>query len=423
MAKPVSLETVYLTTNNKKYIVLSLGEKKLLASKGHRILHIGNKNFASLSLKEGHLEILAKKQGQTYIRFGSKHYKIIVTDEKTKQHIHLVHNTIKDFWGLSWGLSKDNKIQILGTLNRMYDWVQIAKLAKDHGIQYEFKAQISEGLEPTIMKFFKSISENYTLPKLAWGNLPLAFIPQGEQLHSYQQKFKDFGLVFKKDKEWFHPSKMIEIEIAMLETNSSLAYSFGKAQSQISELSSVSSLLKALKLLSAKGKGEITYHSSTVVQHGEKISLENGGEIPFQQYNTETGQYTTHWKSYGFNFNIIAFADQYDNIKVSVEGSISEPVSTSITSGLIPIKKQSLKSSFHLKNKSIVNLFQQEKESSSNLLKGGIISSLPFINSIASNRGKNKVHQTIYMRVSLLEESKKAVTKKNWKDNKLSSKK
>ena len=134
----------------------------------------------------------------------------------------------------------------------MLDWLQLAKVAKKHNILYEFKALPGEDLNPVIQSFFQDIFKREK-PEIQWQQLPLALIPKEADSFFYEKKLQPFGLVPKKDQNWFSKASFIEIEIALLETKSSSSLALG-GKGEHQELS-FSSLLSLLNFLKAKGEG------------------------------------------------------------------------------------------------------------------------------------------------------------------------
>ena len=387
-------------------VLLSLGEKRNIPLSPDRVVHIGNKNLLSLSPLENQLHLLGKKEGQTFLTLGSKIYKVIIVKEDTKKHLLLLDQIIKQSWGLHWSLSKNNIIQIAGHLNRMYDWVQIAKLSKSYNIQYEFIAQPGESLEPVILAFFKNLFKGYEVPEIQWLKLPLALVPKKANINFYEKKAAPFGLKIQKDEKWFSQSSFVELEIALIETNSSSSLFFGNNHKSKSGLSAFSSLLALLNLLKTSGKGKTIHHSSVLAQNGQEVHIHNGGEIPFSQYNSETKQHSTQWKSYGLNLRITALIDKKETIELKIKGEISEPLSILMGDSPPPLKNQTLQTIIKVKNKELVKIYHQKKEGQGTFSKGGLNFSLSFLNSIVRNNNRYQTSQMILLYPKII---KKAV--------------
>ncbi len=377
--------------------LISLGEKRKLPLSPDRVVHIGNKKLLSLSTYGNDLHLLGKKEGQTFLTLGSKNYKIIVLKENTKKHLLLLDKIIKKTWGLNWTLSKENMIQITGQLNRMYDWVQIAKLSKAYNIKYEFTAQLGESLEPVVLAFFKSLLKDHIIPEIQWTKLPIALIPKKAQISLYEKKLAPFGLKIQQDEKWFSKPPFIEIEIALIETTSSSSLFFGNNSTNKDEISPMTSLLKLLNLLKTSGRGKTIHHSSVLTQNGQEVHIRNGGEIPFSKYNNETKQHSTQWKSYGLNLHITALLDKKETIELKIKGEISEPLSILMKDGPPPLKNQTLKTTVKVKNKEIVKIYHQKKEGTGTFSKGGLGFSFSFLKSIVRNNNKYQTSQMILL--------------------------
>ncbi len=406
-----SLSLFYSFTCYSEIILLSLGEKRTLTLSSDKVIHVGHKEFLSISTYNNQLHLLGKKEGQTFLILGSKNHKIIVLKEKIKKHLLLLDQKVKQTWGLSWMISKKNIIQITGQLNRMYDWVQIAKLAKNHNIKYEFIAQPGEDLEPVIVAYFKSLFKNHTSPEIQWSKLPLTLIPKETLTPFYQKKLSPFGLTIQNDEKWFTKSPFIEIEIALLETNNSSSLFFGNNHTSKEEILPFSSLLKLLNLLKTSGKGKTIHHSSVLAQNGQEVHIHNGGEIPFSQYNSETKQHSTQWKSYGLNLRITALLDKKETIELKIKGEISEPLSLLMKDEPPPIKSQTLQTTIKVKNKEIVKIYHQKKEGQGTFSKGGLDFSFSFLNSIVRNNNRYKTSQMILLYPKIIKKESHEIRK------------
>lgn len=388
--------------NYKQKIILSVGQKRKLKSIPSKTLRIGNKSLVHLAVKGNNLEIIGKKQGQTYIQIHSNYYRVIVTSSKLQKHLSLIEKKLQPLWGLNWDLSQDQKIEITGVLNRMYDWVLIAELAKAHNIPYIFKARLGENLKPTVLNFFQAISKNHSPPDIQWSQLPLALIPESEDLSFYQKTFQAFGLEIQKDKTWFQATPFLKINVALIETSSVSDSLFGKSNKSSTSSMPFLSLLSLLQVLKNKGQGKTIFHSSLLAQSGQALHIQNGGEIPFSQYNSQTEHYSTQWKSYGLDLKVLALVDSKNNIRLDIKGSLSEPVAISVEDSPPPLKTQNIQSIFNVKDKSLLKLFYQEKERRSSFIKGGLSFAAPFISSASKNQNSHKVVQMLLLQVHLL---------------------
>ncbi|MGI9549286.1 MAG: hypothetical protein ACR2M7_04865 [Bdellovibrionales bacterium] len=383
-------------------LILSVGEKRILNLQTQRVIHIGQKDLVSLSSVDENLHLLGKKEGQTFLTIGSKTYKVFVLKEKTKQDLLLLDSIIQKTWGLHWTLSKDHVPQITGQLHRIYDWVEISKQAQRYNIHYEFKAQLGEDLQPTLEVFFKNYFKNKLVPDIQWTHLPFAFLPKEAPLAFYEAQLKAFGLKIQKDQDWFHSFPFINIEIALIETNSSSSLFFGNNHNSQDQLSSFKSLLNLLNLMKSSGKGKTLHHSSVLAQHGKEVHIHNGGEIPFSKYNSETKEHSTDWKSYGLDLRLTAFLDKKEQIVLKIQGDLSEPLSTPMEGKAPPMKNQRIKVNLQTQDQRIVKIYHQKKQGTGTFSKGGLDFSFSFLKSLVRNHRNYNNSQIILIQPKII---------------------
>ena len=387
-------------------LILSPAEKVLLPLPPNKKVRVGDKSLMAIQIEQGWLSLLARKEGQTLLTTGQTKYEIFIFNKEQKFQALQLDQLLKNFWGLSWSLA-DNKIfQITGQLNRLYDWIELAKTSQKHNILYEFKASPGEELEKPIRHYFQSLFKDKTPPEIIWQKLPLAHIPQGEKLSEYEKLLQPFGLTPKEDPLWFSTAPFIEIEIALVESLSSSGFSFGGLSHSDHSLSRFSSLLSFLNFLKNSGQGKTLHHSSIVSQSGQKLQIHSGGQIPFNNYNLKTEQKNTQWKSHGFHLNIIPRAGKNHQIELDIKAQISEPLSLSSMDRPPPLKTQSLENKLVLKNKQILNLFQLHKQSQGTQSQGQLSFFWDFPSSLFRGNNKYKMTQFIFIQAQIADKSR-----------------
>ena len=393
--KHPSPSSISFSGKNDPILILTPGETVRLPLPANYRVYVGQKDLLFLHSEKGFLIISGKKEGQTFLRLKNKMYPILIVKKETKQHLLLISQLLKTFWGLDWSLDQ-NQIKITGRLNRLYDWIKLAERAKENNIPYGFHATLGEGLQEPAETFFKNLFQSQRnphklpSPHIQWQNLPVVLIPQGSPKteKSYQTILQPFGLAPKNDPFWFVPAIPIQIEVALMEISKTAFLALGNP--------SPSSLLDLINLLLSRGKGHLLHHSSLTAQNNREITIHSGGQIPFIQYNLETRGQTTRWKSHGLTLKITPRLDKKHTIRLQIRGEISSPFGSHPPS----LKTQTFSGVFDVKEGQILKLLHLKKQSSGGYFNGGF-SLHPL--SAGMNKQKYKMSHTVLLRASLLQ--------------------
>lgn len=387
-------------------LILSLAEKVFLPLPDNSKVHIGDKSLVTLQAEQGQLSLLTRKKGYTLLVAGNTKYEIFIFDKEKKLQALKLNQLLKNFWGLSWSVSGNNSFQVTGKLNRLHDWADLAGISKTYNIPYEFKALPGEGLEQLILHYFKNLFPKQAPLVFNWLTLPLVYVPQGADLLNYQKLLQPFGLKPKEDPLSFFKAPFIEIEIALVENLSSSGFSFGGNTDSKNPLSRFSSLLSFLNFLKKSGQGKTLHHSSIIAQSGQKLQIHSGGQIPFNSYNLKTEQASTRWKSHGFHLNITPRAGKNNNIELTIQARLSEPLAFSSIDSPPPLKTQSLENKVVLKEGEILKLLQLQKESQGTQNQGrlGFLLNAPF--SFLSGNNKYDIAQFVFIQAQTKEKKK-----------------
>ena len=201
----------YSQSSFSERLILSLAEKIFLPLPLNQKIHIGNKNLVAIHKEQNLFSLMARKEGQTLLISGNKKYEIFIFNKEKKSQALKLDRLLKSFWGLKWSVSDQQIFQVTGNLNRLSDWVELAKISQQHNIPYQFKALPSEGLEKQIQYYFKQLFKKQAPPEIIWQKLPIVFIPQTILLSEYEKRLEPFGLTPKEDVLWFSISPFVEI--------------------------------------------------------------------------------------------------------------------------------------------------------------------------------------------------------------------
>lgn len=407
----------YSQTSFCERLILSLAEKTFIPLPSDQKVRIGDKSLVAIHQEQGLLSLLGKKEGRTLLIAGKKQYELFVFNKEKKSQALKLDTLLKSFWGLDWSFSNKNIFQITGRLNRLYDWVNLAKVSQKNNILYEFKALPGEGLKPQIAHYFKIFFKDKISPEIAWHKLPFANLPQGVNILEYEKLLQPFGLIPKEDPLWLLKKPFIEIEMALVESLSSSSFSFGGGADSKNSLSSFSSLLAFLNFLKNSGQGKTLHRSSITGQSGQKLQIQSGGQLPFNSYNLKTEQKSVQWKSYGLQLNILPKLDKKNQIELDIKAKISEPLSFSSLDSPPPLKSQSLESKVILKDKQILKLFQLQKKSKGVQNRGYLGFLLPFSGSFLSGNNRYKITQFVFIQAKIVKnKTDKSPLKKEGQD-------
>ena len=383
-------------------LILSLAEKTFLPLPHNREVRVGDKSLIWIHQEGEQLSLLAKKEGQTFLLAGGKHYEIFIFNKEKKLQALQLNKVLKHFLGLEWSLSDKNIFQVTGTLNRLYDWIEISKVSKKFNIFYKFKALPGEGLKSQISYYFKSLFKDKPPPEIVWHKLPFVDIPQGSDFSEYEEFLHSFGLTPREDPFWLSRKPFIEIEIALVESLSSSGFSFGGKADK--SLRSFPSFLAFLNFLKDSGQGKTLHHSSFTIQSGRELQVQSGGQIPFNSYNLKTEQKNVQWKAYGLRLNILPKLDQKNQIELEIKANFSEPLSFPSMDSPPPLKTQSLESKILLKNRQIIKLFHLKKQSEGRQNKNQMGFLQFFSNSFLRGENKYEVTQFVFLQAKIADQ-------------------
>ena len=377
-------------------LLLTPGERMSLPLPDNHRVYVGQKDLLFFQAEGSRLILSGKREGETFLRLKNKIYPVLVVKKELKRHILLVDRLLKGFWGLEWSLHQ-GRIQITGRMNRLYDWIELAELARMSGISYRWTASPGEGLRESAKRFFTDLFQERAglpPPDIQWPSLPLARVPEG-RVEEYQALLEPFGLVAEPAPLWFVPAPLIQIETALLETSKSSSLAVGG-------ISQIFSFRDLLNLLVGGGKGRLLHHSSLVAQNGREIKIHSGGQIPFTQYNLETHQQSLRWKSHGLTLRITPQLDGKGALRLKIQGEISQPLSHG-GSNPPPLKTQNISGVFDMGEGEIIKLIHIKKRGRGMHFNGGL--PLPL-----AGKGGGRVYRMsrmVFLRASVLKDRKK----------------
>jgi len=393
----------------EKTLILSPGETFLLERPSNQTLRIGDKSLVTIKPVGDKISILAIKKGQTHLLSGSQNYKLYILEPELKLKALHLEKLFKEFKGLYWTLKKESspsskskqnesKFIILGELYRFADWLSLQKAFQKHFINYEFKANMDEGLKKASHYYFKQkLQKDF---EILWEELPFVAVPKGAPLNDYKKILSGFGLRLKEKENWFFKAPLLEIEFAVVESLSSFAVFSGGALDK--ELSGFKSLISFLNFLKSSGKGESLHHSSLLAQSGKSIDLESGGQIPISSFNLKSEQQSISWKSHGLKLKIQATVGVKKQILLKIQARLSEPLALSSHGTAPPLKNQTLETEMILEAGQIFKLFELKKSSKGSSYQGGLSALLKELNLFNGSHNKYDMSQYIVIRINVL---------------------
>ena len=386
-------------------LIFHLGEKKQLPLPSDSVVHLGDQSVLSANEYSGQLILRGKSLGRTWITLGSQTHRVFVLDDTDKKKVLLLKELLKTMWGLKFTLNEE--IEIYGTFNSLSDWQTLARFSQQENLSYHFRARPGEDLEPEIKTFFKTRFKDKSPPEINWQHLPKVFVPKGSDLLFYNTLLKPFGLTPQENPHWHAIRSFIKIEVATVEISHSSTWHLGGMPRFLKDQGfSFSSLLQFINFLKSSGKGRVIQHSQLLCQSGEELKIHSGGQIPFSQYNFQTQQESTNWKSYGLTLNLRPHLDNQKNILLKIRAEFSEPEALLSEDGMPPLKRQRLETSFQLKNAQIVKIFQREKSGWRSGQDGSFLLNLPFINALFRTNHNFQSEQMILIRPEIMEKHK-----------------
>lgn len=383
----------------EKTLILSPGERFFLDRPANQTLRIGDKSLIAAEPIAGKLSLLARKKGQTRLISGARSYRLYILDQDLKTKAVHLEGLFKEFKGLSWSLSPDQKFEIKGELHRFADWLSIKQAFEKFRFEYEFKARMDEELKKISSYYLKQqIKKPF---EILWEELPFIAVPEGSPLSGYQKALSAFGLKAREGKSWFFKAPLLEIEFAVVESLSSSSFFSGGGLNK--NLSGFSSLLSFLNFLKSSGKGKSLHHSSLLAQDGKKTELELGGGIPVRSFHLESKQESVHWKSHGLKLSLKPQLDRKRQIFLQIQASLSEPLAGSFAGGAPPLKSQTLETEMVLSSGQIFKLFGLKKRSRGWGLQGGLNFFLKDLNFLNGSQSSHQTAHHAFLQIKILE--------------------
>ena len=387
-----------------KDLLFYVGEKKLFPLPRDAVAHVGDPKILSVNQEEDRLVLRARKKGVSWLALDGAARKVIVLEKTALQQARGLQRLLENMWGLRLIFRPEPEVQ--GRLNSFEDWLALAQFSRKTGARYAFKARLGEGIGEEAAAFFQTVLlRDRPLSEISLKFIPFLPVPDKSDVLFYERAFRPFGLKPKKEPTWTAVRPFIKIELALAETGRSSSLSLGAAPGRFladGEAFSFPSILKFLEFLKARGGGRVLQRSLLLAQGGETLQVHSGGQIPFRQYNFQTRQESSQWKSYGMTLSLTPKIDSRRNILLEIKAEFSEPEAAISGNKAPPLKSQRVETSFKLKSGQIVKALQIEKSSQRKGGGGGFLSSAPFIDSLSGRSHGFKSRQMILLRPEIL---------------------
>ena len=387
-----------------KDLLFYVGEKKLFPLPRDAVAHVGDPKILSVNQEEDRLVLRARRKGVSWLALDGASRRVIVLEKPALQKARLLQGLLANMWGLRLVFRPEPEVQ--GRLNSFEDWLALAQFSRRAGARYLFKARLGEGIEEEAAAFFQTVLlRGRPLPEISLRSLPFLPVPRGSDLSFYERALQPFGLKPAEEPTWTAVRSFIKIELALAETGLSSSLSLGALPGLFAaegEPFSFPSLLKFLELLKARGGGRVLQRSLLLAQSGQTLHIHSGGQIPFRQYNFQTRQESSQWKSYGMTLSLTPKIDSRRNILLEIKAEFSEPAAAISGKRAPPLKSQRMETSFKLKSGQIVKALQIEKTGRRKGGAGGFFAAPPFIDSLVGRSHDFQSRQMILLRPEIL---------------------
>lgn len=363
--------------------ILAVGESKTFPIRTQGPVTIGDGKILKATESSGQIIAIAKSPGETSIAIGLEHYTVRVVQPAAKITFQKIQKLLSKKRGLTAKFSQSGKIEILGTLLRLRDWIELADIIESGDFYFTFRAKIHPSIEDKTESYLKSLLEKAGIGSNSLTLYPYPKMQFNESLKTKEQSIKStlgpLGLEFDFTHLKLTASPSIRLELVLAEVdktfNQELGIQWGDTGTYKAEvLNSISwdALTVQLKALESSGSGQILAKPQILSRSGEKAEFHAGGEIPIRIAGW--GNQNVSWKKHGIILNFHPLADHFGNMKLSIEVEVSIP-NLSQTVGQLPtFETNRVKSHFDINGKKTVVLSGLVRNTKSNFQEG-----LPFL--------------------------------------------
>ena len=247
------------------------------------------------------------------------------------------------------------KVKIAGRFYRMSDLLKFSELSKDMGRQFDLEAELDSDVQKALHQNVKERLGAIGIKSFHMSFSPIPFVEVANtyQIRNPQKQLELLGLKVRYSDEQIAMKPLVDIRIVVAEITSSFQSDLGiewptQYSAEINnKFKSHESLIAALKLAEANGRGQILASPHVMARSGGEAEFLAGGELPIRI----VGRYSKgiQWKRHGIFLKIKPVADLDRNISLGVEAEVSMPDSGYSVDNIPAMKTNRVSSQFDLR--------------------------------------------------------------------------
>ena len=308
-------------------LVMSIGEKKLIAAKGDLILGPG-KIIKARDLGSKY-ELEATQAGWTAIRTGNQNYQISVL----KQNQFETYAGLLSFTRTSLGLHvqvDQGEISLVGKLTSFDEWQRLGNYCRLKDCRYKSRFEISGYLRKKIQLHFSELFESF-----GYGSFRLRWEPEAQVMLPGKTKPNDeiekvvssYGLSTALDPNAIELAPSIRVQIMILELKKSETQKYGLqwpasyTAQIVPQMANIDKLLLSAQFLEQRGVAKILASPNLLCRSGKESEFLAGGELPIKMMNFKFQDVV--WKKYGILLRLKPQADFAGRMSLGIETEIS----------------------------------------------------------------------------------------------------
>ncbi len=282
------------------------GKSAIHAASGQSV-HVGSKRILQVADFGDHLFLIGKKAGETHLIIGQKIYLVEVVPRPLDVFQKKLDSLFEERIGTLNGDPEWKIASARAKLYRFEDWLEIAEVAREEPIEYDFAAKpLNDVAEEAIAHFVsRARAVGLPLPKLVLdGGLkdePAA--GSDGYLALANKTFSPFGIKAMVTPSQVPIAPLVRTSVILAEMSRQVSRTFGLQWPEtyqakvLPNWEPAADLMVELKALESKGLGKVLASPTLLCKSGSAAEFLAGGELPIRTSRLFGGEFL--WKKHG----------------------------------------------------------------------------------------------------------------------------
>jgi len=397
-----------------KTILLKIGEDYRLPIPANHRVWVQNRKLLGISTRQGSVVLNGLTEGQTTLQVGQQSFQVQVIQPQKKNLLQHFEKETRQILGLKIQIKK-SQVTVAGKLYRWEDWLLLAKISEENGINYAMSAEIPLNLQTKANQHWQ---QQFTTTGLA--PLPVHFARPLQarsavdpQLFSkYEDILGPFGVVLEKDLQALDVAPVVKVQITVAEVRRDFSQKYGlewpasySARILADGQREFSEIVINAHALELQGQGKILASPNLICRSGKEADFFAGGEFPIKISGFKSNNVV--WKKYGIMLKVRPKADSSGRMSIGIETEVSTIDPSRVVDGIPGLLTNRISSHFDLtRSQTIVlsGLLKNEEGKSSDGLPG--LSRIPVLGALFGSREfrENRTELVILVRPTIVRE-------------------